>query len=103
MIPGSGICKLKCSSFKTLKFIRTQNGCTTFITMSYKTKSEQSECKIHDPMIYACGCGERDIPFFIRTPLGMIGIPTLKFLKMKSEGFLFFPAPFTNLSASLKK
>ena len=31
-------------------------------------------------MIYACGCGERDIPFFIRTPLGMIGIRTLKFL-----------------------
>ena len=78
-------------------------GVLRFITMSYKTKSEQSECKIHDPMIYACGCGERDIPFFIRSPLGMIGIPTLKFLKMKSEGFLFFPAPFTNLSASLKK
>ena len=30
MIPGSGTCKLKCSSFKTLNFIRTQNGCTTF-------------------------------------------------------------------------
>ena len=55
-------------------------GVLRFITMSYKTKSEQSECKIHDPMIYACGCGKRDIPFFIPTPLGMIGIPTLKFL-----------------------
>ena len=43
-------------------------GVLRFITMSYKTKSEQSECKIHDPMIYACGCGERDIPFFVRTP-----------------------------------
>ena len=26
-------------------------GVLRFITMSYKTKSEQSECKIHDPMI----------------------------------------------------
>ena len=49
-----------------------------FIT--YKTKSEQSECKIHDAMIYACGCGERDIPFFIRIPVGMTGIRTLQFL-----------------------
>ena len=37
-------------------------GIPRFIT--YKTKSEQSEWKIHDPMIYACSCGERDIPFF---------------------------------------
>ena len=53
-------------------------GVPRFIT--YKTKSEQSEWKIHDPMIYACGCGERDIPFFIPTPLEIIGIQTLKFL-----------------------
>ena len=76
-------------------------GVLRFITMSYKTKSEQSECKIHGPMIYACGCGERDIPISICTPLGMTGIQTLKFFsapfkKIKSEGFLLFSAPVTN-------
>ena len=39
-------------------------GIPRFIT--YKTKSEQSEWKIHDPMINACGYGGKG-HFFIRT------------------------------------
>ena len=43
-------------------------GVLHFITMSYTTKSEQSEWKIHVPMINACGYGGKGHSiFFIRT------------------------------------
>ena len=56
-------------------------GVLRFITMSYTTKSEQSELKIHDPMKNACGCGGKGHSIFLsaRSPLGMTGIRTLKF------------------------
>ena len=56
-------------------------GVLRFITMSYTTKSEQSEWNIHDPMKNACGCGGKGHSIFLsaRSPLGMTGIRTLKF------------------------
>ena len=41
-------------------------GIPRFIT--YKTKSEQSEWKIHDPMIYACGYGGKEHFFYPHGP-----------------------------------
>ena len=60
-------------------------GVLRFITMSYKMNSEQSEWKIHDPMINACGYvhvgkGHSNFFLFARSLLGMTGIRTLKFL-----------------------
>ena len=39
-------------------------GVLRFITMSYKMKSEQSEWKIHDPMINGCGYGGKGHSIF---------------------------------------
>ena len=58
-------------------------GVLRFITMSYKMKSEQSEWKIHDPMINGCGYGGKGHSIFFlfaRSLLRMTGIRTLKFL-----------------------